>query len=182
MDKFIKQASVPEKKMGGIQRRELLKKLWWGSTGILILELAGAFVASLYPKAKAGAFASKISIGTISEIKNLPIGTIRYYEGGRFYLSRIENGVLALYRKCTHLGCVVPWLPDEKSEDQLNPKGRFNCPCHGGIYDRYGVVYAGPPPRPLDLFKVEVMDNQVFVDTSVIIQRSSFEQSQVTRI
>ena len=104
----------PDPKSQGINRRELLKKVWWASLGLLLVEMAGAFVSSLQPKAKAGAFGGKISAGTIYEIKNLPVGTVRYYEAGRFYLTRLEDGVMAFYRKCTHLGCVVPWLPDEK--------------------------------------------------------------------
>lgn len=172
----------PDPKSQGINRRELLKKVWWASLGLLFVEMAGAFVSSLQPKAKAGAFGSKISAGTIYEIKNLPVGTIRYYEAGRFYLTRLEDGVMALYRKCTHLGCVVPWLPEEPTEDNLAPKGRFNCPCHASIFDRYGLVHAGPAPRPLDLFNVTVEGNQVFVDTNVIIQRAIFEPSQLAKV
>lgn len=182
MGKMMNVTDRVEPKKSGINRRELLKKVWWASLGLLSLEMAGALVASLQPRAKAGAFGSKISIGTIYEIKNLPVGTIRYYDGGRFYLSRLENGVLALYRKCTHLGCVVPWIPEEQSEDNLAAAGRFNCPCHASIFDRYGRVHAGPAPRPLDLFKVTLEGNQVFVDTGIPVQRAIFEPSQVTKV
>lgn len=171
---------INEKK--GLNRRELLKKLWWASSGLLLVEIGGASIVSLWPKTRAGDFGSKISVATIYEIKNLPVGTIRYYEAGRFYLLRLEDGVLALYRKCTHLGCVVPWMPEEQSEDKLASKGRFNCPCHASIFDRYGLVHAGPAPRPLDLFKVTLEGNQVFVDTSVVIQRAVFDTSQVAKV
>ncbi len=182
MEKAVNIEVNPEQKLHGVNRRELLKKVWFGSLGLLLLELSGASIASIWPKTKAGAFGSKISIGTIYEMKNLSVGTIRYHEAGRFYISRVGGGVLALYRKCTHLGCVVPWLPDEPTEDKLASLGRFNCPCHASIFDRYGVVHAGPAPRPLDLFPVKVEGNQVFVDTGTIIQRAAFEQSQVTEV
>lgn len=55
---------------------------------------------------------------------------------------------------CTHLGCIVHW------EEQ---KSRFHCPCHQGIYDKEGKVIAGPPPRPLDEYKVELKNKLVFI-------------------
>ena len=174
-------ATNPDEK-GLISRRALLGRLWWTAAGILTLELAGSFLSSLWPKPRAGAFGSKFKAGSLRDIKAMPVGTITYFENGRFYLSRVETGVLAMYRKCTHLGCVVPWLPDENSEDKLVAKGRFNCPCHGSIFNRFGEVRGGPAHRPLDLLKVTVGGDQVVVDTGTVIQRTAFEESQVTRI
>jgi Rieske Fe-S protein len=50
--------------------------------------------------------------------------------------------------------------------DTLEPKGRFNCPCHGSIYDRYGKIIQGPAPRPMDLFGVTFRDGKVYIDTN----------------
>ncbi len=137
---------------------------------------------SLWPKAKAGAFGSKISVASVEEARAMPVGTITYFSEQRFYLSRVESGFLALHRKCTHLGCVVPWLSDDPSEDALAAKGRFNCPCHGGIFDRYGVVHAGPPPRPLDIFPISIERGEIIVDTGTTIHRSGFDESQVIKV
>lgn len=52
----------------------------------------------------------------------------------------------ALNAVCTHLGCVVPWIPAEK---------KFKCPCHGSQYDPTGAVTRGPAPLPLALEHVE---------------------------
>lgn len=87
-----------------------------------------------------------------------------------------------MYRKCTHLGCVVPWVPDDPSEDDLMAKGRFNCPCHSSIFDRYGVVRGGPAPRPLDLFPIAIEGGEIIVDTGTVIHRSRFDESQATEI
>ena len=55
-------------------------------------------------------------------------------------------GLIAAYRKCTHLGCSVPW---NAAEDQ------FHCPCHGSLYDKHtAVVKGGPAPKPLQLFHI----------------------------
>lgn len=61
----------------------------------------------------------------------------------------------ALEAVCTHLACTVQYEPQND---------RIYCACHGGVYDpRTGANVAGPPPRPLKQFKVEVADGQVVV-------------------
>jgi cytochrome b6-f complex iron-sulfur subunit len=56
---------------------------------------------------------------------------------------------------CTHLGCTVRFEPQNK---------RIFCPCHGGTYDmETGAVVAGPPPKPLKIYRVEVTDGNVVV-------------------
>ena len=65
-----------------------------------------ATVASLWPKAKAGGFGRVITAG---EVDDFDVASVTYFPEGRFYLSRVDSGFLALSRKCTHLGCVVPF-------------------------------------------------------------------------
>jgi Rieske Fe-S protein len=62
-----------------------------------------------------------------------------------------RDDVVAFSQKCTHLGCVVYFEPDE---------GRWHCPCHEGNFDaRTGTVISGPPTRPLGRIDVEVRDD-----------------------
>ncbi len=182
MDKNLSPSGDRSAEDRGTTRRQFLSRAWWAATGLLVVEATGGFVASLWPKLKAGSFGSKFSVASVEEARAMPVGTVTYFLEQRFYLSRVESGFLALYRKCPHLGCVVPWLADETSEDDLAAKGRFNCPCHGGIYDRYGLVRSGPPPRPLDLFPIAIEEGEVVVDTGTVIERSDFNESQVTKI
>ncbi len=81
--------------------------------------------------------------------------------------------MLALYWKCVHLGCTVPWN---------QPSGEFQCPCHGSIYDRRGVRLAGPAPRPLDIMRITTAGEGITVDTGEIIIRSEYDPSQATKI
>ncbi|MEE8413260.1 MAG: ubiquinol-cytochrome c reductase iron-sulfur subunit [Dehalococcoidales bacterium] len=165
-----------------LSRRQFLSRAWWAAGGLLIVEVSGGLLASLWPRLKEGSFGTKVKVASVEEVKAMPVGTIAYFPEQRFYLSHVDSGFLALYRKCSHLGCVVPWLASDPSEDGLAAKGRFNCPCHGGIFDRYGLVHSGPPPRPLDLFPIIIKDGEVIVDTGTIIERSGFKESQVTVI
>ena len=163
-------------------RRRFLALSWWGVAGVLALQGAGATLLSLWPRVKAGAFGGIVRV----PLSQLPqeVGEIddTYVISGRFYLSRTPSGILVLYRKCPHLGCIVPWMPDDPTEDDLAEKGRFNCPCHLSIYDRYGLVHSGPAPRPMDLMAAWVEGDDLAVDTGEIIERSSFEESQAIPI
>ena len=82
-----------------------------------------------------------------------------------------DGGFLAISRKCTHLGCTVPWVEEDK---------RFACPCHGSTFDITGNVIQAPAPRALDLFPVTIENNVVKVNTGKRIKRSAFRASQVT--
>jgi cytochrome b6-f complex iron-sulfur subunit len=90
-------------------------------------------------------------------------------------VSLVPEGFVALWWKCPHLGCTVPWKPEDPTMDSLAPKGRFNCPCHGSIYDRYGNIIQGPAPRPMDVFPVTIRDGKVYIDTNPThaVQRTS---------
>ena len=61
---------------------------------------------------------------------------------------------VALSAVCTHLGCVVAWKVQEQE---------FLCPCHGGRFSAEGKVLQGPPPRPLETFAVELLDDQLVI-------------------
>ncbi|MDP2726321.1 MAG: Rieske 2Fe-2S domain-containing protein [Dehalococcoidia bacterium] len=166
----------------GMNRRDFLGRVWWGVTGILALEAGAGLVASLWPQIKPGSFGSNFNVASVPEVRAMPVGTVAYFPEARLYLSRVEAGFLALYRKCTHLGCVIPWLSDDPTEDKLGAQGRFNCPCHASIFDRYGLVHAGPAPRPLDIFPILVEGEEVMVDTGTVLQRSSYHESQATKV
>ncbi len=165
----------------GVTRRQLLSRLWWGMAGVLGIEALGGLVFSLWPTMKPGSFGTKVKIATLEEARAMPVGAVTPYLEQRFYLCRVDSGLLAVYRKCTHVGCVVPWEADAPSEDDLAATGRFNCPCHGAIFDRHGLVKAGPAPRPLDLFPLSIEKGELVIDTGTIIQRTGFDESQVTK-
>jgi Rieske Fe-S protein len=67
-----------------------------------------------------------------------------FTEDGRTYV--------AMSNICTHLGCRVRWVADQE---------QFFCPCHVGIFDKEGNVVAGPPPRPLDRYQVQVIGDDI---------------------
>ena len=74
----------------------------------------------------------------------------------------VADGLVAVYQRCVHLGCRVPWC---------NTSQGFECPCHGSKYNMVGEYYAGPAPRNLDRFIVNVNSSgKVIIDTGSIIE------------
>jgi cytochrome b6-f complex iron-sulfur subunit len=157
-------------------RRDVLK---WGLFGSLLAMLGGgtaAFLSFFYPK-KTSSFGSKITVpGTVADY---PVGSVTRVREGKFYLSHVPEGLLALYWKCKHLGCTVPWKPDEEFQGQV---GVFHCPCHGSIYLRTGQNVAGPAPKPLDLMAIDLSGGKLVVDTGKRTERIQWEPSQATKV
>ena len=68
---------------------------------------------------------------------------------------RTETGDLkAFSASCTHLSCIVQYDPASK---------QIVCACHNGKYDLTGKNVAGPPPRPLEAYVVNVKGDDVTV-------------------
>lgn len=66
---------------------------------------------------------------------------------------------IALYQRCVHLGCTVPFRNDCVS---------FKCPCHGSHYNVDGEYLDGPAPRSLDRFVLSFQGDQVVVSTGTL--------------
>jgi len=153
-----------------MSRREFLG-IAWGISLLGIFGQAGnALIRFLAPRVNAGVFGTKVIAGRLDEFQP---GTISHIQKGRFYISRLEDGgIMALWQRCTHLGCTVPWKEDNRE---------FLCPCHSSVFTNTGEVVSGPAPRPLDIFPLEIVDGEVIVDTGKPITRQSFDPSQVIK-
>ena len=153
----------------GVTRRQFLNR---GIVALMGASLAGFGAASmvgfLWPPPSTG-FGGKIKAGKLSDI-TAAIATNKepfYVADARTYLSAyptsdvgnakkvyaaslipgMESGLVALYQRCVHLGCRVPWCKSSQW---------FECPCHGSKYNRVGEKKGGPAPRGLDRFPITV--------------------------
>ncbi len=152
----------------GMPRRDFLQLGVAVLAGAALLETGIIGAGFFLPRLAQGEFGSVFNCGAISQFPN---NSVTPFNEGRFYLVRTQDGgFLALYRKCTHLGCAVPW-------DQT--KKQFICPCHASVFDPNGAVLNAPAPRPLDLFQVSLVNGEVHVDTSQPLNRDHFEPAQV---
>ena len=165
-----------------ITRKQFLGKALGGTFGAFMGIQALAWLGFLWPKVSGG-FGSKVDAGKIEDLKNQIIqadGSVipAFIPEARAYVlpfsdstagdsqftdgSTIADGLVAVYQRCVHLGCRVPWC---------NSSQGFECPCHGSKYNMVGEYYAGPAPRNLDRFVVSVSSaGKLIIDTGTIIE------------
>jgi cytochrome b6-f complex iron-sulfur subunit len=184
---YVVELDVPEPKprridddAQGVTRRQFLNRAWVGSLMVGLVQFGAASIDFLWPRLRGG-FGTKIVVGNVDAIraeveaarapKFIPDGRfwIAFYQGNPEAAEKVptykkanvpETGVMALYRKCVHLGCSVPWCDSSQW---------FECPCHGSKYSVNGEYRDGPAPRSLDQFRVELIDGEIVVDTSAVI-------------
>jgi cytochrome b6-f complex iron-sulfur subunit len=159
---------------GTVSRRSLLRVTFW--TGIVgfLGALAASTIDMLYPRGITG-FGSVISAGTVEEF---PPGTKTDISEGKFWLVHLTEeqakasdpvngkaGFLALWWKCPHLGCTVPWRP---TFSFLGRQGWFRCPCHGSTYDDAGQRVFGPAPRSMDRMEITIAGGRISVNTGAV--------------
>jgi len=166
----------------GVTRRKFFNRALLGTFGIWSGLMGIAMLGFTWPRLRGG-FGADIDAGNAEDIFAQlfqPDGTVvplfipeaRAYivpfadsavEGSQFSgLNVVADGMGALFQRCVHLGCRVPWC---------SPSQGFECPCHGSKYNRVGEYQAGPAPRNLDRFGVEVDSTGRFIiKTGTIIQ------------
>jgi len=158
-------------------RRQFLKNTWFASWLVTLGGFGGASLMFLWPSLRGG-FGARLEIGKEDEILAEIRATKSPYEfaPGRTYLveyskdldpdgqyAKITGGakLMAVYWRCVHLGCKVPWCLSSQW---------FECPCHGSRYNRWGEWQGGPAPRGLDRFPIVIEDGRVVVDTGSILE------------
>ena len=165
----------------GINRRQFLTKALRISFGAFAGIQAISWLGFLWPKVSGG-FGSKIDAGSIEEIKDQLFqadGSVipAFIPSARAYVlpldqtaaansqfssgSTVADGLVAVYQRCVHLGCRVPWC---------NSSQGFECPCHGSKYNMIGEYFAGPAPRNLDRFNVSNVNGRFIIDTGTIVE------------
>lgn len=146
----------------GISRREFLYYIWGASIALFTLQSTGLLVWFLIPRFREGEFGGRfwVDVNALPEVNAPPAN----FPDGRFWMVTLDSsqpndrmdlardeaaeirGVAAIYKVCTHLGCIYDWIPSNN---------RFECPCHGSKYRLDGRRIEAPAPRTLDRFKVE---------------------------
>jgi cytochrome b6-f complex iron-sulfur subunit len=166
----------------GVTRRQFFNRAIIAGSGLGLGAFGVAALAFLWPGASAG-FGGKINVGSVADANTAISGKQPYYNAtAKAYivaypksalpaakkvsaytppiLAGMEAGFVALYQKCVHLGCRVPWCQSSQW---------FECPCHGSKYNKVGEKVGGPAPRGLDRFVFEVSGGSIIVDTGNLV-------------
>ncbi|MBL8117427.1 MAG: Rieske 2Fe-2S domain-containing protein [Anaerolineae bacterium] len=128
-------------------RREFLYYIWGASIALILGQATAGLIWFSLPRFKAGEFGGTFTY----DAKDIPEAGAapRNIPAGRFWLSLpADEGFVALYGVCTHLGCLPKWV---------DTNNRFECPCHGSKFQLNGRYIEGPAPRSLDRFKTRVI-------------------------
>jgi cytochrome b6-f complex iron-sulfur subunit len=168
-------APSPDTPATTVDRRRFLNRAMLGSLSLFAIAMGAGSAGFLWPpKVKSGKFGTKIVAGKrstlLEDIKRY--GRPIYNIDGKFYIVRYDGndpgyyaragalagGLMAIYQKCSHLGCRVPYCPTS---------GWFECPCHDARFNGAGEYASGPAPAGLWHFPIEInADDDVIVDTA----------------
>jgi cytochrome b6-f complex iron-sulfur subunit len=148
--------AAPEKIDSYVTRREFLNYAWLASIALFTVGGIGMSLWFAFPNFKEGQFGGAFPIGEASEALPEVNSGPKPYVDGKFWLINIDTeangeprkGVLAIYKVCTHLGCLYEWVP---------MTNRFECPCHGSKFQLSGDYIAGPARRSLDRFVIQAI-------------------------
>jgi cytochrome b6-f complex iron-sulfur subunit len=164
----------------GVNRRQFLNRGLGALVGFSLAGFGAACLGFLWPTGSGG-FGDKIGAGKTSDIDDyIETNSAPFYvPEARAYVVQypkqdlpkakavyspitfagMEAGYVALYQRCVHLGCRVPWCPTSQW---------IECPCHGSKYNRVGEKKAGPAPRGLDRFGIDVSGGSLTINTGDI--------------
>ncbi len=166
----------------GVTRREFFNRSLLVVVGFTLASVGTAVLAFLWPPRSTAGFGAKIKVSGLAKIlaqieaKKTPF----YVPAARTWLQRyppnalpkakkvykpvvyagMQSGVVALYQRCPHLGCRVPWCQSSQW---------FECPCHGSKYNAVGEKKAGPAPRGMDRFPIEVSGDDITINTETVL-------------
>jgi cytochrome b6-f complex iron-sulfur subunit len=171
----VRYEPVDEEELG-VDRRMFLNRGILAVSGLGLGAFGVAALTFLWPSS-AGGSSNEVNVGSEADAKAAFDNKIPFYNAAaKTYIvpypkadlpkakkipayapvfAGMEAGYVALYQRCVHLGCRVPWCPSSQW---------FECPCHGSKYNRVGEKQGGPAPRGLDRFVLQVSGGNIVVN------------------
>ena len=135
-------------------KRSFLTFLLGGSLLAWLGSVLFPIFSFLRPPKQAEVEVRSVKVGTLGEIPKDSGMIIRFGNKPVILVRTPDDQLKAFDGTCTHLDCTVQYRSD---------MGVIWCACHNGKYDLTGRNIAGPPPRPLDSFRVVIQGDEVFV-------------------
>jgi Rieske Fe-S protein len=168
---------------GVMSRRRFMRRMLLAGTALLSLEFVGGTINFLWPQLRAG-LGAKFEVGTLADVlaqePNFAKGWPYAFNPAHVFLVNVPaamelalgndvsmpnpaaGDLLALWRKCPHLGCLVPAPCDSVT--------RYQCRCHRSTCNILGEkMHEGPAERGLDRFAVTIeRSGMIVIDTGQI--------------
>jgi cytochrome b6-f complex iron-sulfur subunit len=173
-------APAPERTGPAISRRGVLRLAFWSALFASVGGIGATMVNAVYPRKITG-FGGPIVVpaARIPAPGDDPVRIL----AARCWLVNLlpdegllasdkessQGGLVALWQKCPHLGCTVPWKPGfPVQEDPIARDGYFNCNCHGSTYTKAGTLIRDPATRSMDTMEIEVGAGGIVIQTGKI--------------
>jgi Rieske Fe-S protein len=138
-----------------ISRRMVLNWLLGTSAGALLVSILYPVTRYLIPPKVEESSARTVTLSVKPDDVKPNSGQIFKFGSQPGILVRTPSGDLKAFTAiCTHLACIVQYRAD---------LSHIWCACHNGHFDLNGKNIAGPPPRPLEPYVVNVRGNQIVV-------------------
>ena len=135
-------------------RRRIVNWILGIGSGTVLAAVLYPLVRFMIPPEVPEAATSQVLAGTLQELDAEGWKIFRFGQDAGILVRTEEGEIRAFTATCTHLGCTVQYRRDLR---------RIWCACHNGQFDLNGVNVAGPPPKPLTRFDVDVSGDEVWV-------------------
>jgi cytochrome b6-f complex iron-sulfur subunit len=147
------------------RRRDFLSWLLGGSMASLVAWLVYPVLRFVNPPPVPEATASQVDAGATNDpaFQEKGFKIVRFGDDPVILIRVAEDEFRAFSATCTHLSCIVTYQ---------RAKTRIWCNCHNGVYDLTGRVVSGPPPRPLQAYKVDLVAQGPERPRSVVISKA----------
>jgi cytochrome b6-f complex iron-sulfur subunit len=137
-----------------LKRRNFVNYFLGGSLAATVLAFLYPIIRYILPPRQAEALEKRVSAAKVGELSPNSFKIFKFGASPGILVNTQDGQLVALTAVCTHLTCTVRYESDS---------GTLFCPCHNGRFDLAGNVISGPPPAPLETYKVEISGEEIFV-------------------
>ena len=137
-----------------MKRRHFVNYFLGGSLAATVLAFLYPIIRFILPPSHAEAVEKRVAAAKVGELTPNSFKIFKFGASPGILVNTQDGQIVALSAVCTHLTCTVRYESDS---------GTLYCPCHNGRFDLAGNVISGPPPAPLETYKVEISGEEIFV-------------------
>ncbi len=137
-----------------ITRRQFINYILAGGASALMASSAYSLFRYITPPEGTETAVSSVVAAKAGELALNSSKIFKFGDKPGILINTLNGELLAFNAVCTHLNCTVQYDPQAK---------HIWCPCHNGHFDLKGSVISGPPPRPLEEYKVNIRGDEIVV-------------------
>lgn len=135
-------------------RRNFINYILFAWSAITFTPILYVIIQYIIPPKLREIVLESMHIGKLSDMPADGAKIVKFNKTPLVVVHNQDGQIKAFSAVCTHLGCLVEYRNDDK---------KIHCNCHGSVFDLDGKNIAGPAPRPLQPFRVELKGDEIFV-------------------